>query len=199
MAPVMYKPCPFGHEECLAPAVPGHHRDMLTYPERSSLRSGSHRSGGVVDVRTLWTGGVVAAVIVSGLTIVGFLIFRGMLDYPLLSIRGSDAVGHASTLGYAVGAALAALLATAAMHFLLVTTPRPRWFFGWLTGVGTAIMVLLPLGLTQELPARLATATVNLVLGLAIIGLVRSNAAASLRSNDLAQPVQTLRIPPDEK
>jgi hypothetical protein len=84
------------------------------------------------------------------------------------------------------------------MHFLLVTTPRPRWFFKWLAGVGTAITVLLPLGLTQELPVRLATATVNLVLGLAIIGLVRSTAVASLRSGGLKQRAQPLRIPPEE-
>lgn len=93
---------------------------MLTYPERSSLRSGSFRTGSV-DVRTLWTGGVVAAVIVYGLTIVGFLFARGVLKYPLLSIRGGDAVGHVSMFGYAGGAALAVLLATAAMHFLLVS------------------------------------------------------------------------------
>lgn len=91
------------------------------------------------------------------------------------------------------------LLATATMHFLLVTTPRPMWFFRWLTGVGPAIAVLVPLGLTQELPARLATATVNLILGLTIIGLVRSTAAASLRSAGLPQRLQTLRLPQDEE
>lgn len=107
-------------------------------------------------------------------------------------------MGHASMFGYAGGAALAVLLATAAMHFLLVTTPRPMWFFRWLAGVGTAIAVLLPLGLTQELPAGLATATVNLILGLMIIGLVRSTAAASLRSSGLPQRLQTLRLPRDE-
>jgi hypothetical protein len=165
---------------------------MVTYPERSSLRSGSYRVGGAVEVHRLWTGGVVGAVIVSGLAIVGLLVVCGMLHYPLLSIRGSDAVRHASMLGYAAGAGLAALLATAAMHFLLVTTPRPRWFFGWLAGVGTAIMVLLPLGLAQELPARLATATVNLVLGLAIVGVVR-NTAASLRTGVVPQQARTLR------
>lgn len=79
---------------------------MLTYPERSSLRSGSYRTGNLVDVRTLWTGGVVAAVIECGLAIVGFLLVRGMLNYPLLSIRAGNAVGHASMFGYAGGAAL---------------------------------------------------------------------------------------------
>jgi uncharacterized membrane protein YdcZ (DUF606 family) len=84
------------------------------------------------------------------------------------------------------------------MHFLLLTTPRPRWFFGWLGGVGTAIAVLLPLVLSQDLAVRLATATVNLVLGLAIIGLVRSTAAASLRPEGLAELSRTLRMPRGE-
>lgn len=152
---------------------------MFTYRESYSARSGSDRSGGVVDVRKLWTGGVVTTVIVCGLTIAGFLFVRGMLDYPLLGVRRGGAVVEASMFGYVGGAALAALLATAAMHFLLVTTPRPRWFFGWLGGVGTAIAVLLPLALSQDVAGRLATATVNLILGLTIIGLVRTTAAAS--------------------
>jgi len=87
-------------------------------------------------------------------------------------------------VGYAVSAAVAALLATAAMHILLVTTHRPQWFFAWLGGIGTAIAVLLPL--TQHLPAALATATVNLGLGLTIIGLVR-HTAASVRLRGVAR------------
>ena len=137
--------------------------------------------------------------IVCGLTIAGFLIVRGILDYSLLGIRRGGAVAHASMFGYAGGAALAALLATAAMHFLLLTTPRPRWFFGWLGGVGTAIAVLLPLALPQDLAARLATATVNLVLGVAIIALVRSTATASLHPGSSSELSQTFRMPRDEE
>ena len=135
---------------------------------------------------------MVTAVIVSGLTIVGFLLLGGILHYPLLGDRGGGAVQHATMFGYAVGAGLAALLATGAMHVLLMTTPRPRWFFRWLGGIGTAIAVLLPL--TENLPAPLATATVNLALGLAIIGLVHSITAASLRRGMWRPRKQTLVI-----
>lgn len=162
------------------------------YARFGYARSGSDRSGGVVDGRKLWTSGAVTAVIVFGLTIAAFLLVHGMLNYPLLGVRGGGAVVYASMFGYAGGAALVALLATAAMRFLLLTTPRPRWFFGWLGGVGTAIAVLLPLALSQDLAARLATAAVNLVLGLAIIGLVRST-AASLRPDGSAELPPTLR------
>jgi hypothetical protein len=165
---------------------------MFTYREPfyarfGYARSGIDRSGRVVDGHKLWTSGVVTAVIAFGLTIAAFLFVR-MLNYPLLGIRGGGVVVYASMLGYAGGAALVALLATAAMRFLMLTTPRPRWFFGWLGGVGTAIAVLLPLALSQDPAGRLATATVNLVLGLVIIGLVRST-AATLRPDSSAQRV----------
>ncbi len=166
------------------------------YARFGYARAGSGRSGGIADGRKLWTGGVVTAIIVFGLTIAAFLLVR-MLNYPLLGVRGGGAVVYASMIGYAGGAALVALLATAAMRFLLLTTPRPRWFFGWLGGVGTAIAVLLPLALSQDPAVRLATAAVNLVLGLAIIGLVRST-AASVRPDRSAELSRTLRERDDE-
>jgi hypothetical protein len=173
---------------------------MLTYVKHLIAQSDSGHLGGAVDGRRLWTGGLVTALIVGGLAIVEFLLFSDILHYPLLGNRGSGAVAHTSMIGYAAGAALAALLATAAMHALLLTAPRPRWFFGWLGGIGTAIAVLLPLA--QDLPAPLATATVNLVLGLATIGLVQSTTAASLRSRSVAhngaiprQPLRRRMIP----
>lgn len=173
------------------------HREPF-YARFGYARSGSERPDGVVDVRKLWTGGVVTAVIVCGLGIAAFLFVRGMLNTPLLGVRGDGGVAYASMSGYAGGAALAALLATAAMHFLLVTTPRPRWFFRWLGGVGTAIAVLFPLALSGDLGSRWATAMVNLVLGLAIIALVRSTAASSLPPAGSAALPLTHRAPGDE-
>jgi nitric oxide reductase large subunit len=164
----------------MAPTARERSRHLSTYQEPYSARSGSRPPGGIVDARKLWTGGVITAVIVFGLTIAGFLIVRGILNYPILGIQRGGAVVHASMFGYAGGAALVALLATAAMHILLLSAPRPRWFFGWIGGVGTAIAVLFPLALPQDMTARLATATINLVLGLAITALV-SGTAASLR------------------
>ena len=93
---------------------------MPTDQEPYSARSGSGQRGGVVDGRKLWTGGVITAVIVFGLAIAGFLFVRGILNFPILGIRPGGAVVHASMFGYASGAALVALLATAGMHLLLI-------------------------------------------------------------------------------
>ena len=83
---------------------------MMTYEEQASARSDNDQPGEVIDTRTLWTGGVVAAVIVGGLTIVGFLLIEGILRYPLLGDRVNVQVAHATMVGYAAGAAVAALL-----------------------------------------------------------------------------------------
>ena len=157
---------------------------MMTYDEQVSVRSDNDQPGEVIDTRTLWMGGVITAVIVGGLTVVGFLLIEGILRYPLLGDHANAQVAHVTMVGYAVGAAVAALLASAAMQVLLVTTHRPQWFFAWLGGIGTAIAVLLPLA--QHLPVPLATATVNLSLGLTIIGLVNHTTAASQRRRGVA-------------
>jgi len=170
---------------CLAAGLCGHLLTMMTYEEQVSARTDNDQSGDVIGTRTLWTGGVVTAVIVGGLTIAGFLLIEGILRYPLLGDRANAQLAPVTMVSYAVGAAVAALLATTAMHVLLMTTHRPQWFFAWLGGIGTAIAVLLPL--TQHLPAALATATVNLGLGLTIIGLVRHTGAASARLRGVAR------------
>lgn len=62
------------------------------------------------------------------------LFVRGVLNFPILGIQPGGAVVHARMFGYASGAALVALLATAGMHILLLTAPRPWWYFGWIAG-----------------------------------------------------------------
>ena len=58
------------------------------------------------------------------------------------------------------------------MHLLLLSTPRPRTFFGWIIGLGTVIAVVFPFSTTAPLDQKAATALVNLVLGVAIGTLV---------------------------
>ena len=53
-------------------------------------------------------------------------------------------------------------------------TPRPRSFFSWIVGLGTLVGVVLPFGLTGTVAGRLATAGVNLVIGLAVLSLLNS-------------------------
>jgi hypothetical protein len=82
---------------------------------------------------------------------------------------------------YVLSAAGAALAATALMHLLLLTTPRPQVFFGWIIALATLVAVVFPFSTTAPLTQKVATATVNLVLGIAIGTLIAGVAARAVR------------------
>jgi Family of unknown function (DUF6069) len=146
-------------------------------PPLEPRRSSSRR----VDARQLWSGGAAKAVVAALIALVGILVCRWLFNIPILAPRRDGAWGDASTAGYVLAAAGAALLATAIMHLLLLTTPRPQLFFTWIIGLGTVIAVVFPFSTTAPMSDKVATAVVNLVLGVAIGSLVTGTAARAVR------------------
>jgi hypothetical protein len=57
-----------------------------------------------------------------------------------------------------------ALIATALLHLLLLTTPRPLTFFGWIIALATLVAVLFPFGTSAPPSQKFATATLNLFI-----------------------------------
>ncbi|SDK55715.1 hypothetical protein SAMN05428985_104488 [Nocardioides sp. YR527] len=131
-----------------------------------------------VNAGRLWAGGAAAAVVAALLAVAGIVIARGIFDIPILAPEGDGVWGDASTWWYAVWAAVAGLLATAVAHVLLLTTPQPRTFFGWIVGLATVIAALWPFTSDAGLDTKLVTMLINLVIGIAIGSLV-SNVARS--------------------
>jgi hypothetical protein len=82
---------------------------------------------------------------------------------------------------YVLSAAGAALAGTAIMHLLLLTTPRPQVFFGWIIALGTIVAVVFPFSTTAAVDQKFATALVNLVLGIAIGSLLSQVAGRAVR------------------
>jgi hypothetical protein len=130
---------------------------------------------------TLWAGGAAAALVAAGVAVVGFLLVRGVFDLPILGVERGGAVFEPSMLTYALLAGLGAVLATALMHLLLLTTPRPRTFFGWIIGLATAAAMIVPFTLDQPWPAKLATAGLNFFIGLVTGVLVSMSARSAVR------------------
>jgi len=93
-----------------------------------------------VSARRLWAGGGATAVVAAGIGVVGVLLIRGLLGIPILSAKG-QLVDQAMAV-VPISAALAALVATALLHLLLLTTPRPTAFFGAICAIVVAILVL---------------------------------------------------------
>lgn len=121
-----------------------------------------------VDARPLWSGGIATAVVAALIALVGILVCRWLFNIPILSPRREGAWGDASTVGYVFAAIGVTLAATALMHLLLLTTPYPRVFFGWIIGLATVVAVVFPFSTTAPISQKLATGFVNLVLGIAI-------------------------------
>jgi len=134
-----------------------------------------------VDIGQLWAGGAATAVVAALIAIVGILVSRWVAGVPILAPKSDGAWGSADTGAYALAAAGAAIVATALMHLLMIATPRPHLFFAWILGLGTVIAVMFPFSTTAPLSQKVATALVNLALGIAIGSLVSGVAARATR------------------
>jgi hypothetical protein len=141
-------------------------------------RAGTRAS---VSARTLWAGGLATAVVAAFGYGVGVVIARGVFDIPVLAPERAGVTGDASTGWYAAAAFIAALLATALVHLLLLLTPRPLKFFAWIVGLATTLVTVLPFTQRADLAPQVATAVINLVVGIMIGSLVSSVAVRAIR------------------
>jgi hypothetical protein len=124
---------------------------------------------------------VATALVAALVAVVGILVCRGTLDIPVLAPESDGAWSDADTVSYVTGAALAALLATAAMHLLVLSTPRPARFFAWVASLAPLAAVLALFAVTADRDSQFATALINLPLGAAIGSLVSGSARSAMR------------------
>jgi hypothetical protein len=134
-----------------------------------------------VDAGQLWAGGVATAVVAALVALAGILVCRWLFNVPLLAPRQDGAYGNVHTTGLVLAAAAAALIATAIAHLLLLSTPRPMTFFTWIVGLATVVMVLFPFSTGAPVSQKVATAAVDLVIGLAIGSLLSGVGARAVR------------------
>jgi hypothetical protein len=59
--------------------------------------------------------------------------------------------------------------------------PRPYAFFGWIMGLGTVLVTVLPFAQDAPVSSQVATAVINLVVGATITSLVRGVATRATR------------------
>ena len=144
----------------------------MTIPMRGPESEPERQTQRQVDGRQLWSGGVATAVVAGLVALVGILVCRWLFKIPILSPSRDGAWGDASTAGYVFASAATALAATGLMHLLLLSTPYPRVFFGWIIGLAAVVAVVFPFSTTAPVSQKFATAVVNLVLSIAIGTLV---------------------------
>ena len=145
-----------------------------------------------VDAGRLWAGGLATAIVAALIAVLGILVARGIFDVPVLAPKQSGSWGNANTFTYAVVAFGAAVVATGLMHVLLLTTPSPFQFFGWIVLLLTAVAAAAPFATSASTAAKVATAVINAISGLAIFALTESSARRSIVRSRQALPPPTL-------
>jgi hypothetical protein len=156
-------------------------RPMTPGPPERGPGPPDRRSRPTVDAGQLWAGGAATAVVAGLIALVGVLVCRWLFDVPILAPKHDGAYGNAHTTTLILLSALAALVATLLMYLLLLSTPRPTLFFGWIVGLVTVVMVIFPFSTGATMEEKIATAAVYLVLGVAIGTLITGVAHRAVR------------------
>jgi hypothetical protein len=149
-----------------------------------------------VNAGRLWAGGVATALVAALIAIVGIVIARGIFDIAVLAPKKSGTWGDANTATYALAAFGVGLLATGIMHVLLLSTPSPFVFLGWILGLCTLVAALAPFATDADVAPKVATAMINAVIGIAVWSLTANTAHRSLQRGDAYGPSGD-RLPPD--
>lgn len=134
-----------------------------------------------IDAAKLWTGGLATAAVAALIGLVGVLVVR-VLAQVVPNVGGAALLTSSGTALLCAGAAGAAMAATGLAHLLLLSTPRPLSFLGWIVGLATTVAAVLPLTAGLPLPVALAGGVINLIVGLAIGSLVAGAALAATRT-----------------
>ncbi|HEY0812623.1 MAG TPA: hypothetical protein VGE11_05030 [Pseudonocardia sp.] len=153
--------------------------DTVRLPRPTSEPTAAGRP--VLDAARLWTGGLATALVAALIGLVGVLVVRVLATHvPQLAVAGVLGTSSGTVL-LCTTAAGAALVATGFAHLLLMSTPRPMAYLGWIVGLATAAAAVLPLTTGVPITTALAEGLVNLVIGLAIGSLVAGAAYSASR------------------
>lgn len=129
-----------------------------------------------------------AAIVAALIVVVGAMISNRLLDIRLLTPGGASVYGSAATTGYAVSAATAALVATLLLYVLMLSTPEPAKFFGWIAGLFAVFATILPFMHSADLVRQIATGAVNLIIGIAIVSLLATVGRSALEEAPDPEP-----------
>jgi hypothetical protein len=153
---------------------------MVGYDENTQkLRGRPAPDRPSVNAVRLWSGGIAAAAVAALVALVGVLVVRAVFRVALFAPRSGGVFGDSRTVRLCVIAAVAAVAATGLVHLLLLSTPRPLVYFGWIVGLLTAAATVVPF-LSGASPAVMfAAAVIHLAIGLAIGSLVSGTASAA--------------------
>ncbi len=145
-----------------------------------SVRTNPHRPHVEIDAARLWGGGLATACVAALVAVAGVMICQYVLDISLVRPALVLDVADSFRVDYALTAFILALVATGVAHGLAVATPRPRAFFGWIMALGIVCGAAAPFAVGDDLESQIATACINVALGICVWSLVASVMARTM-------------------
>lgn len=163
--------------------------------DRTDAPYGSRRR---VDPIRIWTGGVATALVAGGIGWVGVLVIRAIFHVPGIHRVGNDNLS-VDQLSLAITAAVAALLATALLHLLLLGTPGAHRFFAWIVGLVVVGFIVEQMLTGDGWLSSVLISAVYLVIGIAIASLLSGVARTAVRYEPDRRDARPVQAGPDQR
>jgi hypothetical protein len=123
-----------------------------------------------MDQQRFWVGAILTSAVAGLAGVIGLIIAQDLLHVPLTLSSTGVPILHVGSYGTLIG--LFSMLAGVLYAGMVAFAPRPTVYYGTLTGLLTALAVLLPFTASGSLTAQLALAAINLVVGVLIMTLI---------------------------
>ncbi len=132
-----------------------------------------------VEAGRYWAGAIATALVAALIGFIAVVVFERVFSLTL--VPPPDLLGTGShQITYAVDGALLALVTACLQHLLILSTPRPQAFFGWIMGLIIVVITVLPFAWTSDARAALLSGLVSLVIGVAVWSLLASVATRTI-------------------
>lgn len=132
-----------------------------------------------LEVGRFWAGALATVVVCALIGLVAAFLLTDVFNLELQPPPDMFSSGS-NVVAWTVVGGLFALVAAIVLHLLVMTTPRPRTFFGWVVGLGTVILAAIPFAGDFELVPAALSALVWIVIGVATWSLLTGVLARTL-------------------
>ena len=124
-----------------------------------------------LEVGRFWAGAFATMLVAALIGLAADFILEEVLNLEIQA--QADLFGTGSDLmAWVVAGALFAFVAAIVLYLLVMSTPRPRSFFGWVVGLATVILAAVPFAGDFELVPAILAAIVWIVIGCAVWSLL---------------------------
>ncbi|MFG1781948.1 DUF6069 family protein [Rhodococcus oryzae] len=142
---------------------------MTSYPGEPGMSGAPGTPTRGIAGGKFWAGAAAAALVTALSALVATVILR---VFDLMPLSPNWLPETTVAVRFAILGFIGALIAAVLLYVLLLTTPGGDSFFGWIIGLVTLAMAVVPFAYDAVMGDRIATSLVHLAIGLPILGLL---------------------------